>query len=150
MAAPTSQEDHQSPLIDKAPSNDDFAAPVDCERGGLDEESLPTSLQPISPYFLLRFAGLLSLVLLVHRFWPFPSLLQGWESKSVVGLDDVCPQVKALIPSNHEVLLGSLDAEFSSNEFKLKAYKSLGGAVRIPCAFSLFLLLSVGLIARVY
>lgn len=132
MAAPTSQEDHRTPLIDKAPSNDDSAVSVDCEQGALDEESLATFSQPITLHSSLSFAGILSIVLLVHRFWPFPSLLEGWENRGVIGLDDVCPQVEALTPSKHEVLLGSLDTEFGSSEFKLKAYKSLGGAVRIP------------------
>ncbi|KAF8449399.1 hypothetical protein L210DRAFT_3388880 [Boletus edulis BED1] len=80
----------------------------------------------------LRFAGLVGLVLLVQRFWPLPSLFRGWESASIARLDDLCPQVEGLTPATHEALLQSLDQEFGSTEFKLKAYESLGGAVRIP------------------
>ena len=138
MAVPTSQEVHQTPLIDEDPSHDDPAVPVDkvdCERGVIDEEVLPMFSHPITTcqcYRWLRFASILSLFLLVHHFWPFPSLLQGWGGESVICLDDLCPQVEALTPPRHEALLGSLDEEFGSSEFKLKAYKSLGGAVRIP------------------
>lgn len=136
MAASTSQENRQTPLIDKVSSHDDFAVSedkLDCERGALDQESLPRSSQPTtSCRRLLRFAGLLSLVFLVQRFWRLPGLLHGWESERAVGFDDLCPQVEALTPPGHEALLGSLDEEFDSSEFKLKAYESLGGAVRIP------------------
>ena len=125
------------PLIaSKASSHDDFAVSadkIDCERGALGREFLPRSSQPITTCRrLLRFAGLLSLVLLVQRIWPLPGLLQGWESENVVGLDDFCPQVEPLTPPGHEALLKSLDEEYGSSEFKLKAYESLGGAVRIP------------------
>ncbi|KAF8141977.1 hypothetical protein EV363DRAFT_40927 [Boletus edulis] len=43
----------------------------------------------------------MSLVLLVRRFWPLlqASLFHGWESKGVVGLDDLCSQVEALTSS---------------------------------------------------
>ena len=83
-------------------------------------------------YRLLKLVGLLSLALLVQRFWHLPGLLHRWERERVVGLDDLCPQVEPLTPIGHEALLASLDKEFSSNEFQLKAYESLGGAVRIP------------------
>ncbi|KAH0836413.1 hypothetical protein J3R83DRAFT_8014 [Lanmaoa asiatica] len=138
MATSTSQTVHPETLLnDKALPHDDFAvatAQIDCERGVVDQEFLPKSSQPgTTCYRLLRFAGLLSLALLVQRFWPvLPSLLHGWGSESVVGLDDLCPQVEALTPPGYEALLGSLDEEFGSSEFQLKAYESLGGAVRIP------------------
>ncbi|KAF8549259.1 carboxypeptidase S [Imleria badia] len=140
MAAPTrttSQADCQTPLSDsKAPSHDDFtvsADKVDCERGDLDQGIPPKSSQTIATCRrLLRIAGLLSLFLLVQRFWPLPDLLHGWESERVIGFDDLCPQVEPLTPAGHEALLKSLDEEYGSSEFKLKAYESLGGAVRIP------------------
>ncbi|KAF8449398.1 hypothetical protein L210DRAFT_2662897 [Boletus edulis BED1] len=123
MAALTSlQVDRRTHPIDK----------VDSEKGATDQLFPPRSSQPVSRCnILLRFAVLLSLVLLVQYFCPFPILLQ-WESESVAGLDDLCPQVEALTSLRHEALLQSLDQEFGSSEFRLKAYESLGGAVRIP------------------
>ena len=144
IAASTSQvtlaDSNVSPCDDFAVSTDK----VDCERGDLDRDFLPrSSRSTITCYRLLKLAGLLSLVLLVQRFWHLPSLLHGWERERVVGLDDLCPQVEPLTPVGHEALLASLDKEFISNEFQLKAYESLGGAVRIPSAFSPFSLVVV-------
>ncbi|EIW79289.1 carboxypeptidase S [Coniophora puteana RWD-64-598 SS2] len=45
--------------------------------------------------------------------------------------EDICPQVPALTPSN-STLLQLLDDVYSSDDFKLYAYESLGGSVRIP------------------
>ncbi|KAF8141978.1 hypothetical protein EV363DRAFT_1425979 [Boletus edulis] len=138
MVAPTtSLADRRAHANDQASSLSpaDFAASadkVDCERGAIDQQFPSRSSQPVTGCStLLRFVVLLGLVFLVQHFWPFPSLLQ-WESESVAGLDDLCPQVEALTPPQHEALLRSLDQEFGSTEFKLKAYESLGGAVRIP------------------
>ncbi|KAF9219764.1 carboxypeptidase S [Gyrodon lividus] len=82
---------------------------------------------------LLRLAGLLSLALLVQHFWStlLPSA-QLRESAGINALDNLCPQVEALTPSGHANLLDILDEEYSSTAFKLKAYESLGGAIRIP------------------
>lgn len=79
--------------------------------------------------------GYLGLALLVQHFWPATFLhryYHGWESETALAIDDICPQFEVLIPPGHEALLDSLDKEFGSSEFKLKAYESLGGAVRIP------------------
>lgn len=81
---------------------------------------------------LLGFAYL-NIALLVYHFWPtltsavFPS-----HKGLLVDVDTMCPQVSAITPLNHAPLLGSLDEEYGSDEFKLKAYESLGAAVRIP------------------
>ena len=139
MATPTTnQADHQKPLSDKALPHDGFAVSttkVDCERGADDKEFLPKSPHKTTTYFrLLSFVGLLSLAFLLQCLWPSLSRgeVHGSEYESDDGLDDLCPQVEALTPPGYEALLGSLDEEFNSNEFKLKAYESLGGAVRIP------------------
>ena len=132
MAASPAQTDRQTPNSLNASSHDDLAVKVDYERGTLHQKFPPKSSQPITMCCgLLRFAALLSLILLVQRFWPLPSLLHGWESERVVDLDDICPQVEAPTP-RYKALLASLDEEFGSNEFQFKAYESLGGAVRIP------------------
>ena len=154
MATPTTnQTGHQTPLTDKALPYDDSAVSttkVDCERGANDKEFLPKSPHKTTTCFrLLSLTGLLSLVLLVRGFWPSLSrgVVHGCDHESVASLDDLCPQVEALTPPGYEALLGSLDEEFSTKEFKLKAYESLGGAVRIPCVSSPISLLSAVLIA---
>ncbi|KAI0820831.1 carboxypeptidase S [Trametes gibbosa] len=45
---------------------------------------------------------------------------------------DVCPQPKALFPSQHAELADGLDGIFADETYKLKAYKALAGAVQIP------------------
>ncbi|KAF8141984.1 hypothetical protein EV363DRAFT_41098 [Boletus edulis] len=135
MAAPASQVDmdDQTPLTASLYHGGASADKLDCERGIIDQDIQPRSSQQITMCSrFLRFAGLVGLVLLVQRFWPLPSLFRGWESASIARLDDLCPQVEGLTPATHEALLQSLDQEFGSTEFKLKAYESLGGAVRIP------------------
>ena len=139
MAAQPSQPIHQTPRTDKPPPHEDFPLStdkLDCERGALVQDIQPDSSRSIRMYFgLLRLAGFLSIALLAQRFWPvtlLPSRYHPWETESVLALDSLCPQVEALTPPGHEALLGSLDEEFGSSEFKLKAYESLGGAVRIP------------------
>ncbi|KAG6374707.1 hypothetical protein JVT61DRAFT_4077 [Boletus reticuloceps] len=135
MAAPASQVDmdDQTPLTASLSHDTASADKLDCERGIIDQDIQPRSSQPITMCSrLLRFAGLVGLVLLVQRFWPLPSLFRGWGSESIARLDDLCPQVEGLTPAKHEALLQSLDQEFGSTEFKLKVYESLGGAVRVP------------------
>ena len=46
--------------------------------------------------------------------------------------EDVCPQSGAVAPVKNGALLNALEAEFQTDAFKLKAYESLGGAVRVP------------------
>ncbi|KAG1860316.1 hypothetical protein DFJ58DRAFT_779286 [Suillus subalutaceus] len=84
---------------------------------------------------ILGFACFLGLALLSHHFWPslttnaFPT----HESQRLLAVaDEMCPQVSAITPSSHALLVDSLDKEYGTKEFKLKAYESLGGAVRIP------------------
>ncbi|KAI0041286.1 carboxypeptidase S [Auriscalpium vulgare] len=44
----------------------------------------------------------------------------------------LCPQVQPIVPSRHGELLDAIDARLEAEEFRLWAYESLGGAVRIP------------------
>ncbi|OJA18441.1 hypothetical protein AZE42_05816, partial [Rhizopogon vesiculosus] len=81
----------------------------------------------------LSFACFLSLALLAHRFWPYlTSAVFSADSRLSVDEDSMCPQVSAISPSNYASLIDSLDEEYGTKEFKLKAYESLGAAVRIP------------------
>ena len=81
---------------------------------------------------LLGFAYL-NLALLAYHFWPsFTSAVFPSHQGLLVDADTMCPQVSAITPSSHASLVDSLDEEYGSDEFKLKAYESLGAAVRIP------------------
>lgn len=64
-----------------------------------------------------------SLTVLVQRYLSsgFFVPLRGSESGRLVGLDDLCPQVEALIAPKHSALLASLNEEFGSGEFKFNA-----------------------------
>ncbi|KAI0358307.1 carboxypeptidase S [Trametes cingulata] len=44
----------------------------------------------------------------------------------------VCPQTKAIVPEKNSAFLDALEAEYGTEVFRLKAYESLGGAVRVP------------------
>ncbi|KAL1945098.1 hypothetical protein VTO73DRAFT_2718 [Trametes versicolor] len=44
----------------------------------------------------------------------------------------VCPQTTAIAPQKNGAFLDTLEAEFATDAFKLKAYESLGGAIRVP------------------
>jgi Gly-Xaa carboxypeptidase len=81
---------------------------------------------------ILGFACFLSLALLAHRFWPSITSAAFPTHKGLHDVDAMCPQVAAISPSNYASLSDSLDEEYETKEFKLKAYESLGGAVRIP------------------
>ncbi|KAG9309489.1 hypothetical protein JVU11DRAFT_10460 [Chiua virens] len=138
MAPPSALVTHQVASTEKG-LHDDFVvvstAKYDCERGLQEEFQSSTLPSSVTYPRLKRFASLLSLALLVRFLWHmpfFPGRVARQESQSVLNLDEVCPQADAIIPPGYEALLGSLDEEFASSEFKLKAYESLGGAVRIP------------------
>lgn len=84
---------------------------------------------------ILHFACFLGLVMLSHHFWPYlaTSAFPSHESQRLLAIDDdMCPQVSAITPLSHTTLIDTLDEEYGTKEFKLKAYESLGGAVRIP------------------
>lgn len=45
---------------------------------------------------------------------------------------DTCPQASPITSSVHADLLSDLESKYNTDAFKLKAYESLGGAVRVP------------------
>jgi hypothetical protein len=84
---------------------------------------------------ILDFACYLGLGLLFHYFWPCitTSAFPTDQSQRLLAIaDEMCPQVSAITPSSFASLIDTLDKEYGTKEFKLKAYESLGGAVRIP------------------
>jgi hypothetical protein len=84
---------------------------------------------------ILNFACFLGLALTFHHFWP-SSVFSAHESQRLLAIaDEMCPQVSAIVPSSHAPLIDTLDEVYGTKEFKLKAYESLGGAVRIPWVF---------------
>ncbi|KIJ20621.1 Merops: M20.UNA [Paxillus involutus ATCC 200175] len=128
------------PQNDKVALSDDFAvhdsawkAKADVELGaGLGSGQLK-SQRTATRSTLLGLACLLSAVILVPRLWSaILQLAQPHKSEGIHAFDNLCPQVEALTSVSHAALLDDLDEEYASTEFKLKAYESLGGAVRIP------------------
>ncbi|RPD64023.1 carboxypeptidase S [Lentinus tigrinus ALCF2SS1-7] len=47
-------------------------------------------------------------------------------------LDEVCPQTTAIAPEKNRAFLDTLEEQYQSEGFKLQAYESLGGAIRVP------------------
>ncbi|OCH86953.1 carboxypeptidase S [Obba rivulosa] len=89
--------------------------------------------------YVARFlwASLLcTLISLVVHPWPGLVKLAAGDLlpalHTFVHNSDVCPQVAPLTPSVHLSLLEELEEEYSTEVFQLKAFESLGGAVRIP------------------
>jgi len=130
MDASTSQEIHQTPTTNRPPSLAVTADNVDCERGA--PSGVGATLWSLFMKCPLMMTFLLSLIIMMERCWPFPGLLDDLGCGTVACLDKVCPQVDSALTPGHEALLESLDEEFGSTGFKLEAYESLGGAVRIP------------------
>ncbi|KAI0761831.1 carboxypeptidase S [Trametes elegans] len=57
-------------------------------------------------------------------------LLSSW--KGDIDASAVCPQAKVISPERNSVFLNALEAEYQTRDFILKAYESLGGAIRVP------------------
>lgn len=84
---------------------------------------------------IIYFPFFLGLVLMFPHCWPSitTSVYPTHESQRLLAFaDEMCPQVSAIAPSSHAPLIDTLDEIYGTKEFKLKAYESLGGAVRIP------------------
>lgn len=81
-----------------------------------------------------RFGLLLAAVLISCT----TAVWHSWSSDITLGtlgglsLEGACPQQSAIPPKEHGKLLAGLEKTFNSGDFKLGAYESLGGAVRIP------------------
>ena len=139
-AAETGQAFNRTPRIDKLPPGGDLLPrtdKVDCERGAPSKHVQPDFSWSRTMYQrLLALAGFLCFAFSVHRLWPVTFLdncyYHGRQGEVTLALDDLCLQVDPITSPGYEDLLENLDEEFGTSEFKLKAYESLGGAVRIP------------------
>ena len=137
MAARPTQPIHQTPRTEGFPSDGDLLLStdkVDCERGAFRLHVKPDSSRSRPMHQrLLTLAAFLTSALLVQRFWPvIHRHYHGWRSENAFTLDNLCPQVNAFTQPGYEAMFASIDEEFNTSGFKLKAYESLGGAVRIP------------------
>ncbi|TBU60963.1 hypothetical protein BD310DRAFT_921838 [Dichomitus squalens] len=45
---------------------------------------------------------------------------------------ELCPQAQALLPVRHAELAKKLESVYATDDYKLRAYKALGGAIKIP------------------
>lgn len=87
-----------------------------------------STLKVILDLILIVFALGTSIVVSVEAYGARTS-----KNPLVLGSSaGVCTQVEAITPSANAELLRELETEFTTKEFKLKAYESLGGAIRIP------------------
>ena len=97
---------------------------------------LPSTKSPsfLKRKFFWRLLAAAALVLfgthlyLVHNYEVHNLPLVGFE-------EDYCPQGKILVPRNNRGTWETIGRLLVTEEFKLKAAESLGGAVRIPCVF---------------
>lgn len=78
---------------------------------------------------LMLAAVLISCSTVVWRLWP-KEITHGVPVS--MSLEGACPQQLAISPEEHSGLLAGIEKIFKSEDFRLGAYESLGGAVRIP------------------
>lgn len=102
------------------------------------ERAAPPRPRPFAVFAKFAFQVVfftVNVVILVIRLRAFLAGKPADDTGSLAYDASTCPQAEGLTPSNNAALLHDLEAEFSGNEFKLKAYESLGGAVRIPYVY---------------
>lgn len=100
------------------------------------DHSLPARLSFPQDGRRTRYLVVLSLLL------SFPALIMlgslslkptnSLDIRHPEGDETSCPQVMPMLPMGHEKLLKNLDFLYGTLDFRLHAYESLGGAVRIP------------------
>lgn len=72
------------------------------------------------------------IVFYIARMPEYAELANAVDSLLGTHDNNECPQAPALAPSLHTDVLTKLEHEYESQRFRLQAYESLGGAVRIP------------------
>lgn len=76
---------------------------------------------------------MVSMILYLLVFMQCGRLFIGMVGQTADTALDLCPQVSSIYPSKHVALLEELEHDFLNETYRLAAYESLGGAVRIPC-----------------
>ncbi|KAI0927139.1 hypothetical protein AcV5_007754 [Taiwanofungus camphoratus] len=104
---------------------------------GLVSGARPWTFRPLVGTALRLTLAIVCLIILAPTFhydlWEY-SIKQSTslERSDVDGTSDVCPQTSPITPLAHSALLTKLEEEYTTEKFRLIAYESLGGAVRIP------------------
>ena len=103
-------------------------------------ESLERGNTPLKrgiPKLLILSSFLCSVVFLSvsHLSFLRPSL----DNLKGTSFGALCPQDDSISPVKHAQLLENIDELYHTEEFKLNAYESLGGVIRIPSVFLPFL-----------
>ncbi|KAI0718091.1 carboxypeptidase S [Cerioporus squamosus] len=103
-----------------------------------DTELGNASLHPIRPggtrvYFSLAILSALGLSL----FYVFARSPHFGPCGSTITLargisEEICPQATAIVPQKNRAVLDVLEEHYQTKGFKLQAYESLGGAIRVP------------------
>ncbi|TBU30546.1 carboxypeptidase S [Dichomitus squalens] len=84
-------------------------------------------------YFSLALLSALGLSLFyLFARSPHPSACGSTLQLAQDDISEACPQTNAIVPQKHSALLEVLETTYQTEEFRLKAYESLGGAVRVP------------------
>ena len=99
-------------------------------------ESLERGNTPLKrgiPKLLILSSFLCSVVFLSVSHLSF--LLPSLDNLNGTSLDALCPQDDSISPVKHAQFLENIDELYHTEEFKLNAYESLGGVIRIPSVF---------------
>ena len=130
MRPTTPFEDHMWPADRK---QDKGSRPRDAELGVSRE--LPAAHRGTRTYLVFAVLSALGLSL-YYLFAQSPHVGPCGSSIKLARADDIaadlCPQTGVIAPIRNAAFLNALEAEFRTDAFKLKAYESLGGAVRVP------------------
>lgn len=86
-----------------------------------------------SPNDRTKFRGMVTMILFWVVFMQSERIFIHVFGPPVNKAVDLCPQVASISPSKHVALLDELEHDFLNETYRLAAYESLGGAVRIPC-----------------
>lgn len=106
----------------------------DPERGDHEIGGAPKSTRSArrrrTSFRILLVVSCIVLSVLHYRLWSSPSV--HLEFASDLKTPSACPQAAPINPVAGASVRKDLEVEYASETFKLQAYESLGGAVRIP------------------
>lgn len=89
---------------------------------------------PLRPLTILLFCCLLAMFFFPSKHRPVPRR-PGFAPGGALPPDKpskLCPQAPSLLPVRHAELSKKLETNYTTNAYKSRAYKVLGGAIRIP------------------